>query len=453
MSLGAHATGGPAEVASGAGTEERPEEAGYARAMSQSAAPPVETLDVVVVGASAAGLMAACSAGRAAPGARVVALEGARKVGAKIRVSGGGRCNVTHEAVTARDFAGSKRRAIDRVLKRFRVADTREFFADQGVELVREENGKLFPRANTAKVVVQALVDACREAGAQVRTAHRVEEVLPVEGGFELRGSFSPLRARRVVLATGGKALPKSGSDGWGLELATRLGHTLTPHVLPALVPLTLPAGHPLTRNSGIAVPSRLVLKAATGKVLERVEGATLITHVGLSGPAILDVSRHYLLARAQGEAATLHISWLPDQVGEDLDARLQQVPSRSVVRTLSAWLPRRLIETLLELAGASHDSPDALPRVARRRLVEALVDLRLPIDGDLGYRKAEVTAGGVPLDQLDLKTMESRRCPGLHMAGEILDVDGRIGGFNFQWAWASGWVAGEAAARSCMAG
>lgn len=405
--------------------------------------------DLIVVGAGAAGLMAATAAARATPGGRILLLEGARRVGAKILVSGGGRCNVTNRRVVARDFCGASRKRIDRVLRRFPVEATRDFFSAQGLELVEEDWGKLFPVTGKARSVLDALVAAAGRAGVEIRPGHRVVEVRRHPDGFELQGEFGSLHAPRVALTTGGKSLPKSGSDGWGYQAAQRLGHSLTPHLLPALVPLTLPEGHPLRALAGTASEVELRLEAASGKGLERAAGPMLLTHVGVSGPAALDISRHWLLAGLQTPGCRLRISWVPGHTPEGLDRELAALPARSLVRALAAWMPRRLAEVQIGEAGIDTGSRDAPPREARRALVAQLTGQELPIVGDLGFSKAEVTAGGVPLDEVDLATMESRRCPGLYLAGEILDVDGRLGGFNFQWAWASGHVAGVGAAQA----
>ena len=402
----------------------------------------VERADVLVVGAGAAGLMAGAFAGRAGAG-RVVLLDGARKLGAKILVAGGGRCNVTHHAVDARAYAGSSRNAIKKVLRRFDVPATVTFFHDLGVELKREETGKLFPTTDSARTVLDALLRANREAGVEIRHPFRVETVEKIEGGFRVSGEWGAMEAGRLVLATGGKSLPKSGSDGHGYALARSLGHTITERVFPALVPLVLPDGHPLGTLSGVTVPATLQLRSATGKKMTAFTDSTLITHFGLSGPSALDLSRYWLDARADDPGAHVTANWLPGTAPHDLDADLQDLDT-TALRFLRERLPDRLARFLLETAGVPPETTGAtLTRDGRRALVEAATAYPLPFVGDRGYRYAEVTAGGVPLAELDLGTMESRMTPGLHLCGEICDVDGRIGGFNFQWAWASGHVAG----------
>lgn len=386
--------------------------------------------------------MAGAFAGRAGAGC-VVLLDGARTLGAKILVAGGGRCNVTHHAVDARAYAGSSPNAIKKVLRRFDVPATVAFFRDLGVELRREETGKLFPTTNRAQTVLDALLRANREAGVEIRHPFRVEAVEQIAGGFRVVGEGGAMEAGRLVLATGGKSLPKSGSDGHGYALARSLGHSITERVFPALVPLVLPDGHPLGTLSGVTVPATLQLRSATGKKMTAFTDSTLITHFGLSGPSALDLSRYWLDARADDPAAHVTASWLPGTAPHDLDADLQALGT-TALRFLRERLPDRLARFLLETAGVSPETTGAtLARDGRRALVEAATAFPLPFVGDRGYRYAEVTAGGVPLAELDPGTMESRVTPGLHLCGEICDVDGRIGGFNFQWAWASGHVAG----------
>jgi predicted Rossmann fold flavoprotein len=413
--------------------------------------------DVAVVGAGAAGLMAAIFAARTARARglerSVVLLEGAKRPGAKILVSGGGRCNVTHHVVDERAFSGSTPHAIRKVLRRFDVPLVIDFFREQGVELKREETGKLFPTTDDAHTVLSALLVAASSAGADLLAPWRVEAVEhdPSSSSFRLRGAAGEIRARRLVLATGGKSLPKSGSDGAGYELARGLGHTLTPRVFPALVPLLLAPEHWITRLSGLSARATLEVRSSAGKRRAAFTDALLCTHFGISGPVVLDVSRHYVDAALDEPGARLVASWLPGETFERVDAALLALGKRSPGRWLrERGLPERLADALCAAAGVDGSrAAHSLTRETRRALALALVETVLPVRGDRGFTYAEVTAGGVPLSELDLDTMESRILPGLHLVGEICDVDGRIGGFNFQWAWASGYVAGCAAGRA----
>jgi predicted Rossmann fold flavoprotein len=372
-------------------------------------------------------------------------------LGAKILVAGGGRCNVTHHAVDETAYAGSSRNAVRKVLGRFDVARTVEFFESLGVTLKREETGKLFPTTDDAHTVLDALLRALGEARAEVAhpwRAGRVERAK--DGAFVLTRAEGgdQIRARRVVLATGGKSLPKTGSDGHGYAIARSLGHSITPRVFPALVPLTLPKDHWICGLSGLTVAATLEVRAGTGKRLVSFTNSTLCTHFGLSGPSVLDISRYFTDSRFSDPGAVLVMNWLPGESPGTLDAALRVLGRVTPVRFLSERLPERLVRALCEAAGVEASAPGhALTRDARRALVTAVAECPLPVTGDRGFTYAEVTAGGVPLSEVRLETMESRVCPGLYLCGEILDVDGRIGGFNFQWAWASGFVAGCGAA------
>ncbi len=406
-------------------------------------------VEVAVVGAGAAGLMAAIFAARG--GVSTLVLDGASRLGAKILISGGGRCNVTHERVSATDFNGANPNLVAKVLRSFGVPDTVAFFRELGVELKREETGKLFPITNRAATVLDALVGETRRAGAELRGSARVHSLRADGEGFAIETESGLVAAWRVVLATGGRSIPKSGSDGAGYAMARSLGHSVG-ETWPSLVPLLLDRDHWLTSLSGVSCDVELALLGERGKVHKRVRGSMLMTHFGVSGPAVLDMSRHWIAARREG-AATLVVSFVPDGDFSSVDAWLVASAGESPRRTLAALLRTRLTDRLAESliregAGVAPDAPlGKLTRDDRRRVAHALTALPLPVTGDRGFGFAEVTAGGVPLDEIDVTTMESRVCPGLFLCGEILDVDGRIGGFNFQWAWASGRAAGVGAA------
>jgi len=407
-------------------------------------------VDLLVVGAGAAGLFAATWAGRTARAAgrplTILAVDGARRLGAKILVAGGGRCNVTHHAVTEADYAGATPPAIRKVLRRFTVADTTAFFGAAGVEFYREaDTGKLFPVTDSSRTILDALLREASAAGVELLHPARVSAITGAAAGFVVTTAAGTIRTGRVILCTGGKSLPKSGSDGEGLDLARSLGHTLADPLVPALVPLLLPAGHWITALSGLALPATLSLRSGAGKLLQAVTGSVLCTHLGLSGPAVLDISRHWLIARHADASATLAINWLPGETAESIDRLLVAGQGRGALAVLRERLTERLSRCLC--AAAAAPVAGDLPRELRRALAAAVVATPLPIAGDRGFAVAEATAGGVPLTEVRLDTLESRICPGLHLAGEMLDVDGRIGGFNFQWAWASGYVAGIAAA------
>jgi predicted Rossmann fold flavoprotein len=406
--------------------------------------------DVVIVGAGAAGLATAIFAARAAPALRVQCLDGARRIGAKILVSGGSRCNVTNRSVDERDFSSGTSRSVRRVLRAFPAARTVEFFASIGVPLHEEEDGKLFPDTNRSRTVLDALLRAASEWGVEIRSEARVEEIERTGDGFVVRNGNSEWRARRVVLATGGRSLPKTGSDGFGYTLARRLGHGYV-ETTPALAPLML-GGDRHHELSGVS--HRAALTCGTGDGRVRRTGSLLWTHFGVSGPVALDISRHWHRAVLEGRPSRVTVDVCPDETSDALHAWLQQQrdarPRALVTTVVSSRLPAAVALQWCLAAGVQEGTTMAhMTRDERHALVGSLKETILQVQDSRGYGYAEVTAGGIPLDEVDPASMESRVCPGLHLVGEILDVDGRLGGFNFQWGWSSGWVAGHALARA----
>ena len=407
--------------------------------------------DTAIVGAGAAGLATAIFTRRLNPARSVWLLDGAKKPGAKILVSGGSRCNVTNVSVTDADFWGGKRSIVRRVLRAFPVPDTIAFFEQLGVRLHEEAGGKLFPDSHRARDVLDALLREVDASGVDLRADHRVLDISRNGGRFRITTSRGELDADAVVLATGGQSLPKTGSDGAGFEIARRLGHSITP-TTPGLAPLLLAKEDVHRELSGVAHDVELTLWVEGG-IAVRIQGALLWTHFGISGPAALDMSRHWLRAILEGHDARLTASFCPGLSFEDLDRQWTSLaverPKTSVQTALATLVPGSAAAALLRRLQI--DAATALAHFARgerRRLVQALVAWPLPVVGSRGYHYAEVTAGGVPLTEIDPATMESRVCPGLFLVGEILDVDGRIGGFNFQWAWSSARVAATALAR-----
>jgi predicted Rossmann fold flavoprotein len=410
-------------------------------------------VDATIVGAGAAGLATAIFILRRQPSARLAVVDGARRPGAKILVSGGSRCNVTNTVVTEADFNGGRPTVVRSILRALPVPETIAFFQTVGVPLHEEAGGKLFPDSNRSRDVLDALLNELRRLGADVRSDHRVVNVAPDDGGFLVTTSQGPIHSRTVVLATGGLSLPKTGSDGAGYEFARRFGHTIVP-TTPALAPLLLERGSSEihTALSGVTHTVRLDLRV-NGSVETRIPGSMLWTHFGVSGPAALDISRHWLRGQLQGLALQLHASLCPNDTFDTLEAHwldlARRQPRISIQTALSTVLPASLASTVIEgLDLRPQQTLAELSRADRRRLVRAMLELPLAVIDSRGYSYAEVTAGGVDLAEIDPSTMESRRCKGLYLVGEILDVDGRIGGFNFQWAWSSAHVAARALSR-----
>jgi predicted Rossmann fold flavoprotein len=395
------------------------------------------------VGASAAGLLAALFAARA--GQPPLVLETRPRPGAKIRVSGGGRCNILPSRAGPEDFhtSGSSR-TLRNILLSWPLAEVRSFFEeDVGIPLVTEASGKVFPTSGNARDVVDGLLRICAEAGVRMETGVRVEDVGIDPEGFSLEcADGQARRCRKLLLATGGLSLPKSGSDGGGLRLAHRLGHSIAP-TFPVLVPLLSPDG-PLSDLPGLSLPVRL-RALRQGNPVAEAEGGFLFTHRGFSGPAVLDISREF--AQPDADGTTLEAAW--GGTGTPWAELLRQRGPATLGGVLREHLPRRLADTLLEEATLPpHQRLAELPRAQRVQLEDLLVRYPLATEGNEGYRTAEATGGGIHLSDLETKTLESRIRPGLFFEGEMIDVDGRLGGYNFLWAWVSGRRAGEAAAR-----
>jgi len=411
-----------------------------------------DTADVVIVGAGAAGLAAAVFCARAAPQTRIICVDSARIVGAKILVSGGSRCNVTNRVVTERDFWGSDRRIIRDVLRAFPAPRAIAFFEELGVALREEEDGKFFPVSNRARTVLDALIRAVSTSGAELHTSSRISGIqrrdeddfaLTTTDGRTYRTSF-------VVLATGGRSLPKTGSDGTGYAFARAFGHGYV-ETTPALVPLVLDDSRH-TRLAGVAHPADVTVRS-DGAAPVRLTGSMLWTHFGVSGPVVLNASRHWLRSRLEGRDVTVAVSVVPGETFASLEQWFtaeQRNRARALVRTVIATrVPAAVADLWAERAGIDASTTlSHLTRDDRRRLIHALLETPLDVRDSRGYNYAEVTAGGIPLAEIDPATMESRVRRGLYLIGEMLDVDGRIGGFNFQWAWSSAWVAASAIGR-----
>jgi hypothetical protein len=410
--------------------------------------------DIAIIGGGAAGLAAAIFAAQAAgAGRRIVLLDGAKTLGAKILVSGGGRCNVTHDVVTQADFNG-QRNIVRNILAAFDAPAAVRWFSSMGVELKREETGKLFPVTDSARTVLNALLSRCRELGVIIECGSRVQRMAaptPEKQSFVVEHSAGTISCRRLIVSTGGRSLPRSGSDGSGWDMIAQLGHTVTP-TYPALVPLVLDPQMFHAQLSGISHDVELST-FGSGKRIDARAGSLLWTHFGISGPVVMDASRHWIIAQEMGLKPELICNALhPDgfETGEKwLINQTTLRPRASILNVLAQRVPERVAAAFITHAGVDPTMPGGqLSRDARRALTHTMTALPLRVSQPRGWNYAEVTAGGVPLNEIDYRTMESRKIPGLYLAGEILDCDGRIGGFNFQWAWATGYLAGNAAGR-----
>lgn len=384
----------------------------------------------------------------AAAGADTILLERTKDGGRKILISGGGRCNVLPMRVDESRFVtDSSAYTLRRIVRSWPLGEQRLFFTeDLGIPLVEEpESAKIFPASHRARDVRDGLLALAVRNGAQVQMNSRVLDVSPQENQWHIaRESALPLRADAVILACGGLSVPNTGSDGTGLDIARALGHTMH-STYAALTPLVADS-HAFGSLAGVSLTVTLLARAG-----DRTATATdgfLFTHHGYSGPSVLDISHVLVRSRAaDGTPGHIRVKWtaLDDRQWE---VALKPHGARTVVGALRTEMPERLASILVEIAKVDPARTLAeLRREERLRLIETLVRGVLPWTGDEGYRKAEVTGGGVSLAEIDPRTMESRRHPGLHLCGEMLDAFGPIGGYNFLWAWATGRAAGMGAA------
>jgi predicted Rossmann fold flavoprotein len=389
----------------------------------------METVDAIVLGAGGAGLMAAAVAGQR--GRRVVVVDHAPEPGRKILISGGGRCNFTNLGTAPDRYVSANPHFAKSALGRYTAGDFLEMVERHGIAWHEKTLGQLFCDGS-ARQIVAMLLDECAAGDVAIRLGAPIRDVSHADGRFTVVHGDTSISAPALVIATGGPSIPKLGATGFAYDLARKFGLKVV-EPRPALVPLTLPAEEALFRSlSGVATE----VVARCGKAAFR--EAALFTHRGLSGPAILQVSSYWRHRDAVG------IDFLPDR-GEGWLLEAKRTRPRAGLRSvLGAALPDRLAETLAErlgVAGELGNQRDAILREVEQRLA----DWRFVPDGSEGFAKAEVTVGGIATDGLSSRTMAARHLPGLFVVGEAMDVTGWLGGYNFQWAWASGWAAGQA--------
>jgi predicted Rossmann fold flavoprotein len=404
--------------------------------------------DAIIAGAGAAGLVAAIHA--AERGRRILLLEKGKKPGVKILMSGGTRCNITHDC-DARGIVeafGPNGKFLHSALATLGPRETVALFNEGGVATKVEETGKVFPVSNRAVDVLEALLKRLARSGATLALNEPLKDVeRNLDGGFRVTTASRTLSAEKVLITTGGKSYPGCGTTGDGYAIARRFGHTIVP-TYPALVPLTVQPAW-IGELRGITIPDvNLKVLPAEGKPLAQRRGSMLFAHFGLSGPAPLDVSRA-VSGHPDPASLVLEVDFLPNETEPAFDEflRTESLASgkKQLAVVLAEKLPRRLADQLLVLCGMAADrKAAALAKPDRAKLVASVKRLRLPLRGTLGFEKAEVTAGGVSLAEVDSRTMQSRLTPGLYFAGEVLDLDGWIGGYNFQSAWSTGWLAGR---------
>jgi predicted Rossmann fold flavoprotein len=399
-------------------------------------------IDVLIVGAGAAGMMAAAEAGKR--GRRVLVVDHARAPGEKIRISGGGRCNFTNTGATVANFLGENPRFAASALKRFTVQDFIARVDRAGIAWHEKTLGQLFCD-DSAKQIIRMLTDAMREAGVMLKLNTGVASVARAGDGFTVELSDgTAVRCASLVVASGGKSIPKMGATGWAYEIARQFDLRVT-ETRPALVPLTFETGllEQTSPLAGVAVDVSVSTNPASSSPKggrPTFQEAMLFTHRGLSGPAILQISSYW----REGEAITVNMAPGVDVLAELKAAKIDNGGKQAVRTALGGIIPRRLAETLVVREAADRKLAEVGDKVLAR-LAEAVSAWTVKPVGSEGYRTAEVTLGGVATDQLDQQTMQAQSIPGLYFIGEAVDITGWLGGYNFQWAWSSGWAAGQA--------
>ncbi|WP_434997345.1 NAD(P)/FAD-dependent oxidoreductase [Vibrio scophthalmi] len=391
-----------------------------------------EKFDVVIIGAGAAGLICAAEAGKR--GRKVLVLDHAKKPGRKILISGGGRCNFTNYDVSANNYLCRNPHFVKSALSQYTNWDFIAMVSKYGIEFEERDHGQLFC-VDSAKQIVNMLLEECQQAKVQLRYQQDVQQIEQSEQGFTLMANANAIECQSLVIATGGLSMPKLGATPFGYKVAEQFGLPITP-TSAGLVPFTL---HKQEKEdfealSGIAIPAEIT--AQDGTVFKE---ALLFTHRGLSGPAVLQISSFW----KAGQKVTINL--VPEaDVDELLTIAREQHPNQSLKNTLARVLPKRLVEVMVERKELVDKPLKQFNDKQLKQITEYLESWTIAPNGTEGYRTAEVTLGGVDTDHLSSKTMQCKNINGLFFIGEVMDVTGWLGGYNFQWCWSSGFVAGQ---------
>ncbi|EJI1280390.1 NAD(P)/FAD-dependent oxidoreductase [Vibrio vulnificus] len=388
--------------------------------------------DVVVIGAGAAGLMCAAEAGRR--GRKVLVLDHAKKPGRKILISGGGRCNFTNNEVSAKNYLCRNPHFVKSALSQYCNWDFISMIYKYGIEFEERDHGQLFC-LDSAKEIVNMLLSECDQPNIAQRYQVQLTEIEKTEQGFVLRAGAEAFECQSLVVATGGLSMPKLGATPFGYKIAEQFGIPVVPTTA-GLVPFTLHKQdkEDFAELSGIAIPAEIT--AEDGTLFKE---ALLFTHRGLSGPAVLQISSYW----KAGQAVSINLVPEVDAL-ELLQRNLEKHPNQSMKNTLAKVLPKRLVEVLIERKELTDKPLKQFNAKELQDVVEHLQQWKIAPNGTEGYRTAEVTLGGVDTDYLSSKTMGCKTVPGLYFIGEVMDVTGWLGGYNFQWCWSSGFVAGQ---------
>ena len=410
----------------------------------------MKTFDIAIIGAGPAGIMAAITAAK--QGRKVILLEKNEIIGRKILATGNGRCNLTNKNIDVSNYHGANPEFIKQILSAFDQYKVTEYFESLGVILKEENNGRIFPRTNQASSVVEALDYELKKLKVSVETKASVKNIHYEKNwllsGQKTTGDFK-IEAKNLILTTGGKASFQFGSSGDGLYWSEKLGHTIIfPH--PALTPLETVESWP-KNIQGLRIEGTVKL-TADGKIISQSQGDILFTHFGLSGPAIMKQARNVGLLLPT-KKIEVHIDAIPEETKKELDKKIETIlnvnGAKEIKNALAGIIPVELIKTILiNLAIDPEKKSSRISKLERVSVVGVLKNLTLTISKTRPFKEAQVTAGGVDAKEIDAKTLESKKIPHLFFAGEIIDVDGDSGGFNLQWAWSSGYLAGLSASK-----
>ncbi|WP_047049716.1 NAD(P)/FAD-dependent oxidoreductase [Vibrio mexicanus] len=393
-----------------------------------------ERFDVVIIGAGAAGLMCAAEAGKR--GRKVLVVDHAKKPGRKILIAGGGRCNFTNYDVTAKHFLSQNPHFVKSALAQYTNWDFISMIYKHGIEFEERDHGQLFCVGDDdSKSIVKMLLAECNLPSVQLRYQQEVTDIEQTDSGFSLQVNFKPVECESLVVATGGLSMPKLGATPFGYKVAEQFGLSVVPTTA-GLVPFTLHKEdkEDFAELSGIAIPVEIT--TVSKKTFKE---ALLFTHRGLSGPSVLQISSYW----KPGEKVTINL--VPDvDVDELLTQSVAKHPNQSLKNTLAKVLPKRLVEVLIERKVLQDKPLIQFGPKQLKAITETLEHWQIVPNGTEGYRTAEVTLGGVNTDHISSKTMECKQVKGLYFVGEVMDVTGWLGGYNFQWCWSSGFVAGQ---------
>jgi len=404
----------------------------------------MKKINITIIGGGASGILAAIFASK--PHTKVTILEKNAKLGKKILATGNGRCNFTNINATANDY--NHPYFVEEAFKSFSPLDTLSYFDQLGITPKIEDLGKTYPLSEQAASIVDVLIHELKHKNVEIVTEATVTELIKQKQGFLIKlkdGRF--FNADQVILSTGGKAMPNSGSDGSGYLLAKSLGHQVT-HLFPALVKLVLSSPY-LKQLDGVKIPGKVQL-LDKNEVIQEETGDILFTKYGISGPTILQISRKANAMLNQHERVVLKVILVNQVTKDDIEKRFIQQANKTIDFSLVGLINKKLILPLLKEADIKnpHALLSTLSQKEKNKLISLLFDWRFLVVDTKGFEDAQVTAGGINLDEINPLTMESKRVTGLYFTGEILDIDGLCGGYNLQWAWSSAYVAGNEASK-----